>query len=391
MKRLFRVICAVLLLAVCVSCTQKKERELVLIYDDGRDLLDCDELRRHLQKGLGVPIADIEYEYIDGGCMYTVLFEKPLTKIAPYAFDSYSSACLYSVRVPDTVTKIKDSAFYDCDSLMEASLPEKVQVGAEAFPATTKIRHRTPAHTITSLKGLEWLEGKWVADNDDLFSEYNGEVGILITKKYYQEFFTWEDGENAVVEDQPKEKLVITDASPEADYFMDRDYKRIGGFYIDDVNQQLIYEVGFDAWFDMKKVEESAKSERKAKGGISDRRKGNAERLSSESDHSSESNQLHQDPPKQEPVVFRSGQSVLPYLSSRVFRSADGRSKVQILARGVFLNGSQIADAPSIEYVEETYAVVFAYTPRNSRYRFGVLPQEDCIVDLNDNIRYYCK
>lgn len=109
------------------------------------------------------------------------------------------------------------------------------------------------------------------------------------------------------------------------------------------------------------------------------------------SQNRSQTQSQNSDSRKQETVVFRTGQSVMVYLAGRVFYSADRQTRVQIRTQGVFLNGIQVADAPSIDYVTENYAVILAYTPRNTRYRFGVLPQEGCLVDLNDNARYYCK
>lgn len=109
------------------------------------------------------------------------------------------------------------------------------------------------------------------------------------------------------------------------------------------------------------------------------------------SQNRSQTQSQNADSRKRETFVFQTGQSVMGYLSGRVFYSADRQTRVQIRVQGVFLNGSQIADAPNLEYVTEDYAVIYAYTPRNTRYRFGVLPQEGCLVDLNDNARYYCE
>ena len=174
-----------LLLALCVACTKKEDRKLVLTYY--HDHPNTEELRAQLEKGFGVPVADIQVEY---GSYYTVLFKRSPTKIRSHALDGFES--LSSVTIPNTVRKIEDFAFSGCGALSWASLPEKVNVGAKAFHPKTKIIY--PVKEQHSLKGYEWLEGKW-EDRGEFGERNHLYKNILITKKYYQQIW---DEEGAV-------------------------------------------------------------------------------------------------------------------------------------------------------------------------------------------------
>lgn len=93
-----------------------------------------------------------------------------------------------------------------------------------------------------------------------------------------------------------------------------------------------------------------------------------------------------------EPAVFRNAQSVLPYLIGKEFRSKDGSMRVRVSTQGISFNGKPLTNAPVVDYVERSYAVIHAYSPlRNATYRLGVYPQDGYIVDLNDDKVYYCR
>ena len=229
-----------LLLAFCVACTQNEDRELILTYYG--DQPDVEELRAQLEKGFGVPVADIQVKY---GGYYTVLFKRSPTKIGPFAFDGFES--FSSVTIPNTVREIEDFAFFGCESLMDASLPEKVNVGANAFPSKTKLTYRIPEKVKEqhSLKGYEWLEGTWEDREFDI-----GPRKIFITKKYYQRI--WD--EEGAVEDQPKQKIAIRDADDNSEYPELR-YKSIGNFCIDEETQRLFWIYDFDQHIYLTKVD----------------------------------------------------------------------------------------------------------------------------------------
>lgn len=232
-----------LLLALCVACTKKEDRKLVLYYENPTN---TEELRAQLEKGFGVPVADIQVEY---GSYYNVLFKRSPTKIRAHAFDGSES--FTSVTIPNTVREIEDFAFLACGALERASLPEKVNVGANAFHPKTKIIYRIPEKVKEqhSLKGYEWLEGKWEDRSFDVVS-YQNQHNIIITKKYYQEI--WD--EEAVVEDQPKQKIAIRDADNKNESLEHR-YKSIGSFHIDEETQRLFWIYDFDQPIYLTKVD----------------------------------------------------------------------------------------------------------------------------------------
>ena len=230
-----------LMLALCVACTQKEDCVLVLYYENSPN---TEELRAQLEKGFGVPVADIQVEY----GYYTVLFKRCPTKIRAHALDGFES--LSFVRIPNTVRKIEDFAFSGCGALSWASLPEKVNVGAKAFHPKTEIEYRIPVKEQHSLKGYEWLEGKW-EDRGEFGERYHLYKNILITKKYYQQIYD----EEGAVEDQPRQKIAIRDAKDKNSESLEKQYKSIGNFHIDEETQRLFWIYDFDQPIYLTKVD----------------------------------------------------------------------------------------------------------------------------------------
>ena len=408
MKRLFYIAFAVLF-AVCTACTQDgNNRDLVLVFNDEWSIPAIEYICSC--SSFDAEISDIQFSKHWNTYKYTIRFKDALTKIedgdlkaikpyltsvtipnsvteiGEYAFRGCSSlasfkgqyaskdgrsliidgelrffagAGLVKYKIPDSVTEIGEEAFYGCKSLTSVTIPNSVtKIGKEAF-AYSSLTSVTIPDSVTKI-------------GDSAFSWCKSLTSVTIPDS------VTEIGDSAFYSCEALTSVTIPDSVTEIGDSAFYSCEALTSVTI----PNSVKKIGDSAFGWCK----SLTSVRLPRGVILASNSFYHEtKLEYSNEYSNEYSHTG------ETVVFQNWQSVLPYLSSRVFRSEDGRSRVKIETRGVFLNGRQVADAPEIISVSETYAVIHAAIPPHSRYRFGVLPQEGCIVDLNDHSRYYCE
>ena len=323
-------------------------------------------------------IIDGELRFFAGAGLVKYKIPDSVTKIEKNAFKGRNGRNLTSVTIPDSVTEIGEEVFRGCRSLTSVTIPNSVtKIGKYAFSDCTSLTSVTIPDSVTEIGECAF--------------EYSSLTSVTIPNSVTK------IGEYAFLRCKSLTSVTILGPVTKIEYGTFQECNSLSSVTI----LGSVTEIEDSAFYhcesltsvtipnSVKKIGDSAfdwckslTSVRLPRGVI----------LASDSfyyktklEYSNEYSHTG------EAVVFQNWQSVLPYLSSRVFRSEDGRSRVKIETRGVFLNGRQVADAPEIISVSETYAVIHAAIPPHSRYRFGVLPQEGCIVDLNDNSRYYCE
>ena len=79
----------------------------------------------------------ISHTYENG--VGTILFEKQITKIGDWAFDSCND--ITSITIPNSVTSIGKGAFWDCDGITSVIIPNSVtSIGNGAFASCSKLK-----------------------------------------------------------------------------------------------------------------------------------------------------------------------------------------------------------------------------------------------------------
>ena len=90
------------------------------------------------------------YEYVRKVNIPIEIDGKSVTSIGSSAF--YDCTSLTEITIPDSVTSIRECAFYDCTSLTEITIPDSVtSIGSSAFYDCTSLTEITIPDSVTSI------------------------------------------------------------------------------------------------------------------------------------------------------------------------------------------------------------------------------------------------